>query len=72
MQSEERHIGEAIVDAGDQLANLHFADSNRCALGEGFMDVATIIRALYVIGYNLDDRFVTSSRWGRAAIPIPR
>jgi D-psicose/D-tagatose/L-ribulose 3-epimerase len=71
MQSEERHIGEAIVDAGDQLANLHFADSNRCALGEGFLDVATIIRALYVIGYNLDDRFVTFEPLGPGGDPYP-
>lgn len=71
MQSEERHIGEAIVEAGDQLANLHFADSNRCALGEGFMDVATIIRALYVIGYNRDDRFVTFEPLGPGGDPYP-
>ena len=71
MQSEERHIGEAIVDAGDQLANLHFADSNRCALGEGFLDVATIIRALYVIGYNLEDRFVTFEPLGPGGDPYP-
>ena len=71
MQSEERHIGEAIVDAGDQLANLHFADSNRCALGEGFLDVATIIRALYVIGYNQDDRFVTFEPLGPGGDPYP-
>ncbi|MFP5211391.1 MAG: sugar phosphate isomerase/epimerase family protein [Acidobacteriota bacterium] len=71
MQSEERHIGEAIVEAGDRLANLHFADSNRCALGEGFMDVATIIRALYVIGYNLEDRFVTFEPLGPGGDPYP-
>ncbi len=35
MQSEESHIGEAIIEAGSQLTNLHMADSNRCALGEG-------------------------------------
>ena len=71
MQSEERHIGEAIMDAGDRLANLHFADSNRCALGEGFLDVATIIRALYVIGYNLEDRFVTFEPLGPGGDPYP-
>ena len=61
MQSEESHIADALLDAGDQLINLHFADSNRCALGEGSIDVCTIIRALYVIGYNREGHFVTSS-----------
>lgn len=71
MQSEESHIGEAIVDAGDQLVNLHFADSNRCALGEGAMDVATIIRALYVIGFNEGNRFVTFEPLGPGGDPYP-
>jgi D-psicose/D-tagatose/L-ribulose 3-epimerase len=71
MQSEERHIGEAILDAGDRLVNLHFADSNRCALGEGFMDVCTIIRALYLIGYNTEGRFVTFEPLGPGGDPYP-
>jgi D-psicose/D-tagatose/L-ribulose 3-epimerase len=71
MQSEERHIGDAILDAGDQLANLHFADSNRSALGEGSLDVCTIIRALYVIGYNEGDRFVTFEPLGPGGDPYP-
>jgi D-psicose/D-tagatose/L-ribulose 3-epimerase len=71
MQSEERHIGDAIVDAGDQLVNLHMADSNRCAMGEGSMDLAAIIRALYVIGYNLGDRFVTFEPLGPGGDPYP-
>jgi sugar phosphate isomerase/epimerase len=71
MQSEESHIGEAILSAGDQLVNLHFADSNRCALGEGSLDVCTIIRALYVIGYNRDGRFVTFEPLGPGGDPYP-
>jgi D-psicose/D-tagatose/L-ribulose 3-epimerase len=71
MQSEERHIGDAIVDAGDQLTNLHMADSNRSAMGEGSMDLATIIRALYVIGYNQSDRFVTFEPLGPGGDPYP-
>ena len=71
MQSEERHIGDAIVDAGDKLVNLHMADSNRCAMGEGSMDLATIIRALYVIGFNLGDRFVTFEPLGPGGDPYP-
>ena len=71
MQSEERHIGDAILDAGDRLVNLHMADSNRCAMGEGSMDLATIIRALYVIGFNQGDRFVTFEPLGPGGDPYP-
>lgn len=71
MQSEESHIGEALLDAGDQLVNLHFADSNRCALGDGSMDTCTIIRALYVLGYNQGDRYVTFEPLGPGGDPYP-
>lgn len=71
MQSEESHIGEAIVDAGDMLVNLHFADSNRSALGEGSMDVCTIIRALYLIGHNREGRFVSFEPLGPGGDPYP-
>ncbi|MBC7959501.1 MAG: sugar phosphate isomerase/epimerase, partial [Vallitaleaceae bacterium] len=46
MQVGEAHIGEALIDAGEMLTNLHMADSNRCALGEGSIDLDTIIMAL--------------------------
>jgi D-psicose/D-tagatose/L-ribulose 3-epimerase len=71
MQSEESHIADALLDAGDQLLNLHFADSNRSALGEGSIDVCTIIRALYVIGYNREGRFVTFEPLGPGGDPYP-
>ena len=71
MQSSERHIGEAIVAAGEALTNLHMADSNRTALGEGSMDLDTIIMALYVIGYNQPGRFVTPEPLGAGADPYP-
>lgn len=71
MQSEEAHIGTAIVDAGEMLMNLHFADSNRSALGEGSLDVATIIRALYVIGHNRPGRYVSFEPLGPGGDPYP-
>ncbi|QGQ44894.1 sugar phosphate isomerase/epimerase family protein [Metabacillus sediminilitoris] len=71
MQSEEAHIGEAILEAGDQLVNLHMADSNRGALGEGFMDFDTIIMALYLIGFNQDGKFVTPEPLGPGGDPYP-
>lgn len=71
MQSEEQHIGETIVNAGEMLLNLHLADSNRSALGEGSMDIATIIRALYIIGHNQIGRFVSFEPLGPGGDPYP-
>jgi sugar phosphate isomerase/epimerase len=71
MQSEESHIGEALMDAGIQLINLHMADSNRCALGEGSLDLDTIIMALYLIGYNTDGHYVTPEPLGPGGDPYP-
>ncbi len=71
MQSEESHIGEAILSAGDYLVNLHMADSNRCALGEGSLDLDTVIMALYLIGHNTEGRFVTPEPLGPGAGPYP-
>lgn len=71
MQVEEAHIGEALVAAGDMLVNLHLADSNRCALGEGSLDVDAIIMALYLIGYNQDGKFVTPEPLGPGGDPYP-
>ena len=71
MHTEEKHIGEALLEAGEQLINLHMADSNRCALGEGSLDLDTIIMALYIIGYNTDGRFVTPEPLGHGGDPYP-
>jgi D-psicose/D-tagatose/L-ribulose 3-epimerase len=71
MQVEESHIGEAILDAGEMLTNLHMADSNRGALGEGSLDLDTIIMALYLIGYNRPGCFVTPEPLGPGGDPYP-
>lgn len=67
----ETHIGQAILDAGDMLTNLHMADTNRCALGAGFLDLDTIIMALYLIGFNNDKCFVTPEPLGPGGDPYP-
>lgn len=59
MISEESHVAEAIIKAGKQLINLHLTDSNRGPLGEGCLDLDTVIMALYVSNYNREDCFVT-------------
>ena len=46
------------------IIGLHMADSSRCALGDGSMDLDTIIMALYLIGYNREGRFVTPEPLG--------
>lgn len=71
MQSEEGHIGEALLACGDKLVNVHFADSNRSALGSGSMDVCTIIRALYILGFNTEGKFVTFEPLGPGGDPYP-
>ena len=72
MLVEESHIGEAIVNAGPMLTNLHMADTNRGALGSAFLDIDTIIMALYIIGYNDDDAcFVTPEPLGPGGDPYP-
>ena len=71
MQSEEGHIGETLMNAGERLTNLHLADSNRCALGDGSLDLDTIIMALYVIGYNREGCYVTPEPLGPGGDPYP-
>ena len=71
MQTEESHVGKAVIEAGERLVNLHLADSNRCALGEGSMDVDTLIMALYLVGYNRAGCFATPEPLGSGGDPYP-
>lgn len=71
MQSEETNISKAILEAGEALVNLHLADSNRCALGSGSMDIDHIIMALYLLKYNQKRCFVTPEPLGPGGDPYP-
>ncbi len=71
MQSEEAHIGEAILEAGERLVNLHLADSNRSALGEGSIDLDTIIMSLHLAGFGQGDRFASFEPLGPGGAPYP-
>jgi len=71
MQAEEAHIGEALLEAGETLTNLHMADSNRGALGNGSLDLDTIIMALYLIGFNTAGKYVTPEPLGPGGDPYP-
>jgi D-psicose/D-tagatose/L-ribulose 3-epimerase len=71
MQSEEEHVGEAILEAGLRLVNLHLADSNRGALGQGAMDLDTIIMSLYLLRYNTQGKYATPEPLGPGGAPYP-
>lgn len=51
MNIEESDVAEAIQAAGKHVGHVHFADSNRCAMGMGHTDAAPIVTALKEIGY---------------------
>lgn len=72
MLTEESHIGEAILQCGERLTNLHLADTTRGTLGTGSMDLDTVIMALYLMNYNnLTDTWVTPEPLGAGADPYP-
>lgn len=71
MQTEEADIAEAILDADAMLVNLHLADSNRCALGYGSLDLDTILMDLYLIDYTEGLRFATPEPLGPGGDPYP-
>jgi len=52
MNIEEVSLADAIRAAGRHIGHVHFADSNRQAMGHGHTDPAPIIAALREIGYN--------------------
>ena len=52
MNIEESDIPAALRLAGDKVGHVHFADTNRRAVGMGHLDVAPIAAALREIDYN--------------------
>lgn len=51
MNIEESDIAAAMRLAGDKVGHVHFADSNRRAIGFGHTDMPPVIAALKDIGY---------------------
>lgn len=51
MNIEEADMAESIRKAGTAIGHIHFADSNRQAVGLGHLEVAPLIEALRSIGY---------------------
>lgn len=52
MNIEDPDLEQAIVDSGDLLGYVHFADSNRWYVGAGHIDFQKIMQALNRIGYD--------------------
>lgn len=52
MNIEERDLGEAIRQAGSKVGHVHFADSNRQAIGFGHTEMESVVNALREIGYD--------------------
>jgi sugar phosphate isomerase/epimerase len=51
MNLEERCISSALQEAGPLVGHIHWADSNRLAMGCGHTDAASVIAALRAVGY---------------------
>ena len=52
MNIEEVNIADAMRAGGDLIGHVHYADSNRRAMGLGHTDPAPVIAALKEIGYS--------------------
>ena len=51
MNIEEQNLAESLRQTGALVGHVHFADSNRRAIGLGHTDIAPIAAALRDIGY---------------------
>jgi sugar phosphate isomerase/epimerase len=72
MLAEEEHIGATILKYGSIMTNLHMADSNRRALGQGLLDLDIILMALYSVGYNNEKCFCSAEPLGPGGDPYPQ
>ena len=63
MNIEERDVAAALKLAGDKVGHVHFADTNRLAIGGGHLDVTPIAQALRDLGY---DGFISAE-----VLPLP-
>ncbi|MDO5747929.1 MAG: sugar phosphate isomerase/epimerase [Actinomycetaceae bacterium] len=71
MLSGETNMATAVLEAGERLVNLHMADTNRCALGDGALDLDTLLMAMYLIGFNRPGHWATPEPLGPGAGPYP-
>ncbi len=52
MNIEEEDVAGSLLEAGSTLGHIHFADTNRRAIGYGHLDVRPVATALRRIGYS--------------------
>lgn len=52
MNIEEADMGAALVEAGEMLAYVHLADSQRLEPGQGHLDFASVFDGLHRLGYD--------------------
>jgi D-psicose/D-tagatose/L-ribulose 3-epimerase len=65
----ESHIGQALLDHGDRIVNVHLADTDRKALGSAMFDLDTFLMVMYLNGYNDRNVFCTAEPLGPGADP---
>jgi sugar phosphate isomerase/epimerase len=51
MNIEEADMARSLREAGDRVGHVHFADTNRSAVGMGHLKVSPLIQALRDINY---------------------
>ncbi|WP_370325541.1 sugar phosphate isomerase/epimerase family protein [Euzebya sp.] len=69
MLSGEDHLGAVVLAHGERMVNLHMADTNRRAIGDGLLDLDVLIMALYAIGYQRQGRWCTPEPLGAGGNP---
>jgi sugar phosphate isomerase/epimerase len=72
MNIEEADLGEALLSAGEWLAHLHLADSNRLEPGRGHLDLHPVFGALARLGYEGFASFELAGLSGDAEVVLPQ
>ena len=72
MNIEEADIGAALIAAGEWLAHVHLADSNRLEPGQGHLDLRPVFAALGRIGFEGFASFELAGLSGDPAVVLPR
>jgi sugar phosphate isomerase/epimerase len=72
MNIEEADLGEALLAAGEWLAHIHLADSNRLEPGMGHLDLRPVFAALGRVGYEGFASFELAGLSGDPAVALPR
>lgn len=72
MNIEEADLGTALLSAGEWLAHVHLADSNRLEPGAGHLDLRPVFAALARLGYDGFASFELAALSGDADAVLPR